>query len=125
MGWLKKVGIILGKSAEFLVLGGPVISALIPGKKDDYVIAFATSALGQIIDVVVKVEAMAAAVGMDGVTKLRAAGGLVSEILIKAFGGRKIKDLARWKRGVDSIINGVVDCLSSLDDGGIDTNNPM
>jgi len=124
MGWLKKIGIIVGKTAEFLVLGGPVISALIPGKRDDQIVAVAQSVIGQAIQVIVQVEAIGAALALSGADKLKAAVGPISEILLQFLKGRKVKDVAKYRAGVEKFTSGLADILSSLDDGDIDTNKP-
>lgn len=124
MGWLKKVGLIIAKAGEFLILGGPVISALIPGKKDDQIIAVAQSVIGQAVQVIVQIEAFGAALGLDGVAKLKAAVGPISEILLQFLKGRKIKDVAKYRAGVEKFTSGLADILSSLDDGNVDTDTP-
>ena len=124
MGWLKKVGIYLAKTAEFLAFGGPIISQLIPGTKDDQIIAISQSVIGKAINVVVQVEAFGAALGLSGAEKLKAAIGPVSEIFLEFFKGRKVKDVARWRNGISQIVSGLAECLSSMDDSDIDTRNP-
>lgn len=125
MGWLKKVGIIVGKTAEMLVLGGPIISSLIPGKKDDAAIAVAQSVLGQAIQVIVQVEAIGAALNLSGADKLKAASGPVQEIILQFLKGRKIKDVVKFRAGADTFTSGLADILSSLDDGNVDTEKPV
>lgn len=125
MGWLKKVGIIIGKTAEFLVLGGPIISALIPGKKDDQIVAIAQSVIGQAVQVVVQVEAFGAALALSGADKLKAAAGPIAEILIQFLKGRKIKDAVKFRAGVEKFTSGLADILSSLEDGDIETDKPV
>lgn len=125
MGWLKKVGIILGKTAEFMVLGGPIISSLIPGKKDDEIVAIAQSVIGKAVQVIVQVEAFGASLNLSGADKLKGAVGSVSEIMLSFFAGRKIKDVERWRKGVASFTSGLADMLSSLDDDHVDTKNPV
>jgi hypothetical protein len=124
MGWLKKVGIIVAKTAEMLALGGPIISSLIPGKRDDQIIAVAQSVIGQAIQVIVQVEAIGAALSLDGAAKLKGAVGPISEILLQLFKGRKIKDVAKYRAGVEQFTSGLADILSSLDDGNVDTDKP-
>lgn len=124
MGWLKKVGVILGKTAEFMVFGGPLISSLIPGKRDDQIIAIAQSVIGQAIQVVVQVEAIGAALALTGAQKLTAAVGPISEILLQFLKGRKIKDVVQFRQGVEKFTSGLADILSSLDDNDIDTTKP-
>lgn len=124
MGWLKKVGIILGKTAEFIAFGGPIISQLIPGTKDDQIIAISQSVVGKAINVVVQAEAFGAALGLAGAEKLKAAIGPMSEIFLEFFKGRKVKNVDRWRAGIAQITSGLADCLSSLDDGDIETRNP-
>ncbi|MCX6551188.1 MAG: hypothetical protein NTY02_09330 [Acidobacteria bacterium] len=125
MGWLKKIGIILAKSAEILAFGGPVISALIPGKRDDQIVAVAQSVIGQAIQVVVQVEAFGAALALSGADKLKAAVGPIAEILLQFLKGRKIHDAAKFRAGVEKFTAGLADILSSLDDGGIETDSAM
>jgi uncharacterized protein (DUF4213/DUF364 family) len=124
MGWLKKVGIILAKTAEFIAFGGPLISALIPGTKDDQIIGISQSVIGKAIAVIVQVEAFGAALGLAGAEKLKAAIGPMSEIFLEFFKGRKVKDVARWRGGIAQIVSGLAECLSSLDDADIETRNP-
>lgn len=125
MGWLKKIGVVLAKSAEIIAFGGPVISSLIPGKKDDQIIAVAQSVIGQAIQVIVQAEAFGAALALSGADKLKAASGPIAEILLQFLKGRKIKDAVKFRAGVEKFTSGLADILSSLDDGGVDTDNPM
>lgn len=124
MGWLKKIGIILGKTAELLAFGGPIISQLIPGKRDDEILAISQTIIGRAVTVVVQAEAFGAALELPGHLKLKGAVGPVSEIFLEFFKGRKIQDVARWRNGISQITSGLAECLSSLDDGGIDVRKP-
>lgn len=121
LGWLKKAGLIAAKVGEYVAFGAPLITSLIPGTKDDQAVQIAQSVIGQVIQVIVHVEAFGAALGLPGAEKLKAASGPIADILLQFLTGRKIKDAAKFKAGVEKFTSGLADILSSLDDGDIET----
>jgi len=119
-GWLKKAGMVLLKVTEILTGFGPIITRIIPGTKDDQIVAAATHELSQIAAIVTQVEAMAAALALPlpGDQKLLMATPLVAQIILQSsmMAHHEIADPVKFRAGCASMASGMADVLNSLKD---------
>lgn len=118
MSWLKKVGMILLRTTEIVTGLGPVVSALIPGKKDDAIIQVVSQDLAQIASIIAQVEVIGQALGLPGDKKLIAASAPVAQIILQSsvMVHHKIADPVLFQKGCASIASGMADVLNSLKD---------
>ena len=114
MSFLKKFGQVALQVGKVLPTVGPILSAIIPGTKDDAVIARATGAIDPIIKIVTDVEQIGTALSLSGPQKLTAATPLVAAALQPYAATRGIAAPGLFKAGCEKIAAGVVDVLNSL-----------
>jgi hypothetical protein len=110
---LGKIGVAVGKA---LPIAGPILAAVIPGTKDDAVIAKATTTIDQVVGVIAQVEVMGQALALPGTQKLTAATPLVAQLLLRSstLAGKEIADPALFTAGCEKIAAGTADVLNSL-----------
>ncbi len=116
MSFLKKLGVALIEVGKVVPIGGPVLAALIPGTKDDAIIAKATGTLDQLTNIIVTTEAIGAALKLDGQQKLTAATPLFAQAFLQSsiLAGREIADPVAFKTGVDEAVAAYVKILNSF-----------
>lgn len=126
MKWLSKAGLIILKMTEILTGFGPILTTLIPGDKDDKVVAAVSHELTQIAGIVTQVEAMAGALSqpLPGAEKLRMATPSVAQVILQSsmMAHHKIANPVLFQQGCSQIASGMADILNSLKDD-IDTIN--
>lgn len=115
MSFLKKLGEVVLKGIALFTGISPYLQAAIPGQAAN--IVKASDDLTKIGGIVISIEQIAAALQLSGPDKLKAAGPLVSQIILQSdlVVGHKIKDAAKFQAGIDQITSGVVGVLNSLD----------
>ena len=116
MSWLKRVGAIalaVGKAAP---VAGPIIAAVVPGDKDNAIIAKAIPTIDQIAQIIVQAEIMGQSLSLSGTDKLLAASPAVAHMVIQSslFAGKTIDDPVKFQFGCQQIAAGMADCLNSL-----------
>ena len=123
MSFLKKFGKVLVNIIGIVTVGGPLISAAIPGDKDDKAIAKARDTLEEISGWVMITEGMFAGVkDASGAQKLEAALPFVaqaiqrSEFMLK----REIMDEEKFTAAIRTITSGIADLLNSLKDNDVE-----
>jgi hypothetical protein len=118
MKWLSLVGKFALAGLQAITGFGPMIGAMIPGTKDDQIIAKAGDTLMQVSTVVQMVEAIgqAASTPMPGAEKLKVATPLVAQIILSStmLAQHKIANEALFRQGCASIASGMADVLNSL-----------
>lgn len=114
MSFLKKLGSIAVAVGKTAPIAGPILSALIPGTKDDVVIAKATGAIDPIVTIIAEVEQMGSVLSLTGPQKLTAATALVTQALAPYASRLGIDDPALFNKGAAEIAQGAVDVLNAL-----------
>lgn len=112
--WLKKVGEAAVAIGKGLPLYGPIIDAIIPGKKDDAVIAQATSAIDPLLKIITDVEAIGQSLSLPGDQRLTAATTLVAQALAPYAAKFGIQDPALFQKAASELAQGTVDFANSL-----------
>ena len=117
MSWLKKLGEVAKVGSSIIPVWGPLISAVIPGEKDDKILARVDDTWSQIAGVVVTAEQMGAAIKAPGVQKLDMAAPSVAQLILRssALAGKKVKDAAKFEAAVKGVASNVADLLSALE----------
>ena len=127
MTFLSKLGKVMqiaGKVVAAYVGFAPLISAAIPGTKDDAFISRTISPLQKIAGIIVQVEAMAQTLTtpLPGTEKLKMATPVVAQILLSDLvAGRKISNPELFKQGAASVASGIADVLNSIKDDQVET----
>lgn len=123
MTFLSKLGKVMqiaGKVVQVFLGFAPGIATLIPGKKDDQVVAALVDPLTQVAQVVIQVEAMAQALEtpLPGPQKLQMATPIVAQIILASsiMAKHEIHDPELFKKGCASIASGLADILNSIKD---------
>lgn len=116
MGFLANFGRILLKFTAIAAGVAPLVSAAVPQASG--AITLALSELQQIASIVQQAEVFGQALALPGAQKLTGAAPSVAQLILQSaiLVGRKIKDPARFQRGVTAITSGMADVLSSLDE---------
>jgi hypothetical protein len=114
MSWLKKLGSIALVVGKNVPIYGAVVSALIPGEKDDAVIAKVSTTIDPIIKIITDVEAIGTALALTGPQKLTAATPLVMQALAPYASRVGIDNAALFQAGAEKMAAGMVDVLNSL-----------
>ncbi len=115
MSWLKKIGEGV-KIASAIVPGyGPLIAALIPGTRDDKIIAQVNDTLGAVGGIVIQAEAFGAALSLTGEDKLKGAIGSAAQIVLQSslMAGQAPQDPAMFLDGVKDLTSGIAKILNS------------
>lgn len=117
MSWLKKLGSVFTAVGQELPYIGPILAAVIPGTKDDAIIAAVQADFAQATSVVANVEAFGQALSISGPDKLKAAAGPMAKVLLasSSFAGKKIKDPVLFQQGATKIADGFADCWNAVD----------
>ena len=119
MKLLSKIAKIAGQVLVTFTGLEPVIRGFLPDEKTGVLTEIKDTML-EVRDAVISAETMAAAMTgtISGDEKLRMAGSLASDIILKSalVADRKVKDEALFKKGANSITSGMADILNSLDD---------
>jgi hypothetical protein len=123
MTWLSMAAKIALTAARIVVGFGPAASALIPGTKDDKIIAVGTDYLVKISNVIQNAELFGQALGIKGPDKLKAAAPAVAQIVLTSslVAGKKIANPALFQQGCTKVGDGVADILNSLSAGDVET----
>ena len=126
MKLLTKIAQIAGKvTATFLGLED-VIRGFVPDEHDGKLKPIKDTML-EVRDAIIAVELMATGIagGATGPDKLRMAGPLVRDVILKSalVGNKDIEDKALFSKGVEGIASGMADVLNSLKDNTIDEEN--
>ena len=116
MSFLKKFGAIALQVGKVVPIAGPILGAIIPGTKDDAIIARATTSIDQIAGIIAQAEIMGQALDLKGPDKLKAATPAVAQLILasSAVAGREIADPVLFKAGAEKIAAGMADCLNAL-----------
>ena len=118
MKWLTLVGKYALVGLNLLTGFGPMIGQMIPGDKDDKIIAKSTDTLIQVSTVIQMVEAIgqAASTPMPGAEKLKVATPLVAQIILASsmLAQHKIADETLFRAGCEKIASGMADVLNSI-----------
>jgi len=124
MSFLKKFGKVLVKGLGIVLGFGPVVGQLIPGDKDDRVIAKVTDTLDQMSNIVLITEGMLAGIKKaTGLDKLNAATPFVEQIIRRSelMSGKEIMDESKFTAAIRQITGGIADLLNSLKPKGVKT----
>ena len=118
MKWLTLVGKYALVGLNLLTGFGPMIGQMIPGDKDDKIIAKSTDTLIQVSTVIQMVEAIgqAASTPMPGAEKLKVATPLVAQIILSSsmLAQHKVANEVLFRQGCTSIASGMADVMNSL-----------
>lgn len=118
-GFLKVLGTV-AKVVGQVISGGWLDTAvkLIPGDKDDKIVAAVKDPLVAIVDMVTYVEVIGQTVSspLPGAEKLKGVTPLVIQVLLKAqpFAGKPIDQPELFQAGAQQIAAGIADCLNAL-----------
>lgn len=118
MNFLKKLGQILANAAGIAVGVGPIIQPFLGSGKAAQVEGNVVNDLTQVAQIVTMAEAVITTPG-SGAQKMAAATPLVLQVLksSQAFTGKKIKDEALAEKGASEVVQGIVDFMSSIEEG--------
>lgn len=121
MAFLKKFGQIVLKVTSIVTGFQPLLTATIPGTKDEAVIQRVQDSLVLVAGVVGQAEVFGQALALKGEDKLKAAIPAASQIVLTALvAGKKIKDVELYNKGISQITAGTADVMNSLE-GDIET----
>lgn len=122
MKWLSRIGQIINKTLQVVGVFGPVVSASIPGDRDDRIVNVISRDLAEAANVIVNAEAVGQALGLAGPQKLIAAAPGVAQVILGSalLAGRKVANPDLFKAGSTKVADGLADILNSLKDD-IDT----
>lgn len=118
MNLLKKIGNVLLTATGVLTGYGPLIGTLIPGDKDDKIMATALDKLDLAANTIVRVEGFGQAIKLPGADKARAAAPEVFQILLnlKLVAGKKPKDVEGAKAAAQRLGGDLADFLNCFED---------
>jgi len=116
--FLKNLGKILSTASTLIPVYGPLIGALIPGTKDDVIIAGAADRIDGLISVVTQAEVMGQAIQAPGAQKAAMAAPAILQILLssKLVAGKKPKDAAAAKAAAENVGKALADFLNAFED---------
>ena len=114
MSWLKKVGQIALAVGKVSPIAGPILAAIIPGTKDDAIIARTTAYIDPVIAKILDVESLGVVLKLPGDQKLTPATPLVGQIFAPYAHQFGVADPALFTKGMSEIAQGYVDFLNSL-----------
>lgn len=125
MSWLKKIGVVALQMTQAITGFGPLISAMIPGTRDDKLLATVQGELPKLLEIIASIEIAGAALNLPGAQKLEAAAPLFAQVILQssAMAGKKIKDQVLFTKSVKEIASGMAGILNSLDEGGVKAEN--
>ena len=116
MTFLKKLGSVIREVGKYAGLLSGTAQMMFPGKADE--IEVISADLVEVANIVVIVEAIGQTADMAGEDKLRVAGPLVADAIVRSalVAGRKIDNPALFAAGSTKIADGMADILNSLKD---------
>ena len=120
MGWLKKVGSIIVKSAASAAGVGPLLGTSAPHAAG--AIQKVTDTLQQLVGIVTNIEAFGQVLGTPGADKLKAATPLVAQIVLQSdfMVKKKIKDPVLFQKAMAGMAGSIADFLNSVDDDAVE-----
>lgn len=123
MTFLKKLGGYIAQGAKIVGLIQPTVATMFPGAADK--IDVVSRDLAQIGDIIVTVEAIGQTAGMPGPDKLKAAGPLVAQVILKSavVGNKKVANSALFQQGAAKVADGMADVLNSLHEDSVPASN--
>jgi hypothetical protein len=121
MTFLSKLGSFLVRGIAIVSGIAPMIATTLPGTSGT--IATVSTDLAQIGDIIAQVEALGQALQIKGPDKLKAAGPLVAQVILKSslLVNQKIANPDLFNQGSTKIADGMADVLNSLDANGVKT----
>lgn len=126
MKLLTKIAKIAGKVTSTFLGLEDVIRGFIPDEKEGVLKPIKDTML-EVRDAIISVEVMATGLSQapTGEDKLRMAGPLVRDVILRSalVANKDIEDKDIFSRGVDKISDGMADVLNSLKDNSIDEEN--
>lgn len=113
MTWLKRIGQVVLKGAQIIIGVQNMLPPNILGT-----IQTIETVLSRALQVIVDVEAMGAALGLNGTQKLQAAVAAGADIFLRwsATLGHKIANPVLFREGVTSVMDGLVKIANSWED---------
>lgn len=124
MNWksaLSKVGKVALEVTKQLPVYGPIVTALIPGKKDDEILQTVMPTFELIGTAIEQAERFGTALGLTGADKLKAAAVEVGQLVLSSalLAGKKIQDPVLYQRGCTKIADGMADIHNSIHPDGV------
>jgi hypothetical protein len=121
MKFLTKLGALLLKGVAIVSGISPLVTTQFPGSNS--AVQVISADLAQIADIIAQVEAIGQALGQKGPDKLKAAGPLVAQVVLKSalLANHKIAQPDLFAAGSTKIADGMADILNSLAADGIKT----
>jgi len=118
MSFLKNLGKILSTASTLIPVYGPLIGAMIPGDRDDRIIAGANDRIDGMLGVVAQAEVMGQAIAVPGAQKAAMAAPAILQILLssKLVAGKKPKDAAAAKVAAENVGKALADFLNAFED---------
>jgi hypothetical protein len=118
MKFLTKLGQIVLKVTEIVVGFGPLAGALIPGTKDDAIIARVADTFTQVSSIIQQVEVSGQALGIAGPDKLKMAAPSVAQVYMQAFklAGHEIANQPLFLQGATKVADGFADMWNAQKD---------
>lgn len=117
MDWLKKAGQAIVKFAA-LTPYGKFFTSVIPGDKDDRILAKIKDSLDDVAAIIVNMEAVGAALNLTGPDKLKGSIPAIGQIILHSsiMAGKPPKDVALYGEGIQDLANAMVKILKSKED---------
>src|SRR5262245_16225166 len=116
MSWLKKVGSVALQVGKVLPTVGPIVTAVIPGTKDDQIVAAATTTVDQLVNIIVSIEKAGQAINAAGAQKAAMAAPLIAQAILQstALAGKQIGDEPAFLAACGKIGADLADALNAL-----------
>jgi hypothetical protein len=114
---LKDIGNAVNTANQIVNGYGPIAAQLIPGTKDDKIIAIAQTTLDDAANVVVNAEAFGQALSLPGTAKATAAAGPMYQLMLqmKLVAGKKPKDEAAARAAAQRMGQDLADFLNAFE----------
>lgn len=114
---LKKIGNVILLAEGFEKAYGPVVTGMIPGTKDDAVLAKVNDRLDQATKIVIDAEVMGQAISAPGTQKAKMAGGPMFQLLmdLPILQGKKPKDPVKAKADAQALSGALAEFLNNFE----------
>ncbi len=118
MNWLKRIGQAALAGVNIIPVFGPIAAALIPGDKDDKILATIQGSLIDIQQIILNAEVFGAALTLTGEQKLKGAIPAVAQVILHSsiMAGKPPANQALFLEGVQDMTNAMVKILNSRGD---------
>lgn len=122
MSWLQKLKDVAKAGSTIIPIYGPLIAALIPGTRDDAIIARTSDTLTGLTSIIASVQVSAEALkgaGIDvtGAHKLAMATPAAVQAILQSavMAGKKVKDPVKFQAACAGITSNLADLMDSVE----------